>query len=120
MRGQHILVVDDNLDARESLAEVLEIAGYEVEKAENGKIALDMLVAHPAALVLLDLMMPVMDGWQVVEAMRGDRELSQVPVVIVSASMVPPPDGLPVLRKPAPVDHVLSLVREGLDGSLPR
>ncbi len=119
MRGQHILVVDDNVDVRESLAEVLELAGYSVETAENGRVALDMLVAEPAALVLLDLMMPVMDGWQVVEAMRGDRELAGVPVVIVSASTTPPPEGLPVLRKPAPVEELLTLVREGLNGSLP-
>jgi len=117
MRGPHILVVDDNVDVRESLAEVLELAGYSVETAENGRVALDMLEAQPADLVLLDLMMPVMDGWQVVEAMRGDRELAGVPVVIVSASTAPPPHGLRILRKPAPVEELLTLVREGLEGT---
>ena len=71
---------------RESLAQILEEEGFDVISAENGRIALEYLKAHSApSVVLLDLMMPVMNGWEFRDAQLRDPELSQIPVVVLSA-----------------------------------
>ena len=80
-----ILVVDDDTDIRDSLIELLEFEGYSVVGAANGKEALDQLRRRLPAVVLLDLMMPVMDGFEFRREQLADPQLSGVPVVIVSA-----------------------------------
>ncbi len=82
-----ILVVEDELSQREALAEVLSRLGYEVQCAANGGEALE-LMRHSESLpglILLDLMMPVMDGWEFRAEQRRDRTLAEVPVVVLSA-----------------------------------
>jgi CheY-like chemotaxis protein len=82
-----ILVVEDERGQREALAEVLSRLGYEVQCAANGSEALE-LMRHSESLpglILLDLMMPVMDGWQFRAEQRRDRVLADVPVVVLSA-----------------------------------
>ena len=83
--GQYILVVDDDDDFREALAEILTTAGYPAEEAENGEVALRRVAAEAPGLVLLDLKMPVLDGWGVVERMRKDPRTAHVPILILSA-----------------------------------
>ncbi len=82
----HLLVVDDNRVNRLLLAHGLEQQGHEVALAEDGKIAMDMLRARPFDLVLLDIDMPRMNGFQVLEAMLQDSNLHDVPVIMTSAS----------------------------------
>jgi len=82
------LVVDDDLGCREILSEFLRIWGYEVESAGNGKEALAKLASgdlHPSVIVL-DLMMPVMNGWEFREEQIRDPRLAEIPVVVVSAA----------------------------------
>jgi two-component system cell cycle response regulator len=81
----HILVVDDNRLNRLMIARGLEQQGHSVELAEHGRQALDMLQVEPFDLVLLDIMMPEMDGYQVLERMKGDQVLRDIPVVVISA-----------------------------------
>jgi CheY-like chemotaxis protein len=83
--GQYILVVDDDDDFREALAEVLTDAGYPVQQAQNGELALARCAEELPGIVLLDLKMPVLDGWGVMERMRGDPRSSAVPILILSA-----------------------------------
>lgn len=83
--GQYILVVDDDQDFREALAEVLGEAGYPVQQAENGEVALSRVADESPGIVLLDLKMPVLDGWGVMERMRGDPRSAGVPILILSA-----------------------------------
>jgi CheY-like chemotaxis protein len=83
--GQYILVVDDDDDFREALSEVLSEAGYPVQQAENGEAALARVAAEAPGIVLLDLKMPVMDGWGVIERMRQDPRTAHVPILILSA-----------------------------------
>jgi len=83
--GQYILVVDDDDDFRETLCEVLAQAGYPVQQAENGEVALQRIAEEAPGIVLLDLKMPVLDGWGVVERMRQDPKSSHVPILILSA-----------------------------------
>jgi signal transduction histidine kinase len=80
-----ILVVDDDLMNRKLLARSLEKEGHIVETAEGGGQALDMLRAQAFDVVLLDLLMPGMDGSQVLAAIKGDRALRHLPVIMVSA-----------------------------------
>ena len=85
--GEIFIVADDN-DTRNALSELLEAEGFSVDGAPNGREALARLRSgrvHPAA-ILLDLMMPGMDGWDFRSEQMRDPELARVPVVIVSAS----------------------------------
>ena len=81
-----ILVVDDNEDNRYTLTRRLKRQGHdEVATAEDGRKALEMLGARSFDLVLLDIMMPEMDGYEVLEAMKADSRLRRIPVLMISA-----------------------------------
>ena len=77
-----VLVVDDDVDVRELVAELLARAGYSVSQAPNGREALKLLFDERPDLVLLDISMPELDGWATLERIR---ELSDVPVLMLSA-----------------------------------
>jgi CheY-like chemotaxis protein len=99
-----VLIVEDDDDIRETLQQVLEQEGYVVDTAAHGREALEHLHnGHRPDVILLDLMMPVMDGWQFREAQQHDPQLATIPVVILTAaegvrSFEPRPRAL--LRKP--------------------
>jgi CheY-like chemotaxis protein len=87
MSSSTILIVDDDNDVRRALTELLEDEGYAVAGAANGRAALELIRGGiRPALILLDLMMPGMNGWDFRSAQLRDPELSAVPVVIVTAS----------------------------------
>jgi DNA-binding response OmpR family regulator len=77
-----VLVVDDDADIRLLLRELLERAGYAVDEAEDGRTALRVLFTTPPSLVILDVSMPEMDGYQTLERIR---DLSDVPVLMLTA-----------------------------------
>jgi CheY-like chemotaxis protein len=86
-RERLVLIVDDDEDIRAALCAVLEEVGYDPRAVANGREALDLLRAGPLpSLILLDLMMPVMDGWQFRAVQRADPALSRIPVVAITAS----------------------------------
>jgi CheY-like chemotaxis protein len=109
-----VLLVEDNDDVREMMALALELGGHEVWVARNGREALAILRDRPhPSLILTDLMMPVMNGWEFHAALCGDPDLAGVPVVAVSA--VPIENlrnlgDLEVLPKPVDIDRLLDLV----------
>lgn len=81
-----VLVVEDDADVREALSWILEDAGYRVLLAENGRVALEVLRgAVRPRVILLDLMMPVMDGWQFRAAQRADPAIADIPVICITA-----------------------------------
>jgi adenylate cyclase len=80
-----ILVVDDDELNRMTLARGVKQQGHTVTLAENGQQALEMLQAQSFDLVLLDIVMPEMDGYQVLEHVKGDNALRNIPVVVISA-----------------------------------
>ena len=82
-----LLLVDDDDAIRESLREALEEDGFEVVTAANGREALDRLRSSPRpSAILLDLMMPVMNGWEFRDAQLSDPSLRAIPVLVISAS----------------------------------
>lgn len=110
------LVVDDNLDIRMLIKQALEMEGFEVHEAENGAIAQRKLEnGLSPCVVLLDLMMPVMDGRQFLELKNSRDEWSKLNVVVVSA-LTATGDSLPgakaVLRKPVDIDAMMSIIEE--------
>ena len=83
--GARLLVADDNKVNRLLLTRNLVLLGHRVASAENGRIALDMLHAEPYDLLLLDMEMPEMDGFQVLEQMVGEPKLRDIPVIVTSS-----------------------------------
>lgn len=81
----HILVVDDHKTNRIKLSFAVKKLGHTVETAENGQQALNMLRAQGFDLVLLDIIMPEMDGYQMLEQMKNDSALRDIPVIVISA-----------------------------------
>ena len=82
------LIVDDEPDNIEVLAETLEFNGINVRFAENGQLGLDLLIDFHPTLILLDLSMPVMDGWQTLRKIRLDPALASVPVLAITAHAI--------------------------------
>ena len=80
-----ILVVDDDPDILEALTEILAGEGFEVLAARHGEEALAHFSSGPPDLVLLDLMMPVMDGWEFASRMRKNPDWADVPILVLSA-----------------------------------
>lgn len=108
-----VLVVDDESDIREAVAEVLADEGYEVLGARDGAEALQKLREHHPDLVLLDLMMPRMNGWEFRAAQKGDPDCSGIPVIVVSAlGRATGFDADDYLQKPFEVDRLLTAVRQ--------
>jgi CheY-like chemotaxis protein len=83
-----VLIVDDDPDIRDSLREVLEDEGYEVASVANGREALDHLKASSPrpCVILLDLMMPVMDGWQFRKEQKQDPAIANIPLIVITAT----------------------------------
>jgi CheY-like chemotaxis protein len=107
-----ILVVDDEPDIRESLVSILESAGYRVRTCANGKEAVAAIERARPALILLDLMMPIMNGWQVVEWVKRCGLVSTDQVMLMSASREVWPVDVPHLPKPFEIDELLRVIRE--------
>jgi len=80
-----VLLVEDDIETREMMARTLEKAGWAVSEAGNGQEALDIMSDLQPGLVLLDLMMPVMDGFDFLTAMRAQPEWRHVPVIVITA-----------------------------------
>jgi CheY-like chemotaxis protein len=109
-----ILLVEDEEESRETLRELLEIEGYAVETAFNGKDALATLntLGDDIRIVLLDLFMPVMDGWQVIAQLRADGRLGKIPLVVTTSAEHDVPTDVPVLHKPLDLEKLLRTVEK--------
>lgn len=110
-----ILVVEDDDDIRNAIVDLLETEGYTTEAAVNGKDALDKLNEIPKpCLVLLDMMMPIMNGRQFLDAIMKDTTLAPIPVLIVSAvaDKANTEGSVGFLKKPIDIDVVLKVVSQ--------
>lgn len=84
---RRILVVDDRWENRSVLVNLLEPLGFTVAVAENGQLALEQVRQQPPDLIILDLAMPVMNGFEMLRLLRSDEQLSHLPVIVSSASV---------------------------------
>jgi CheY-like chemotaxis protein len=105
-----ILVVEDEEESRETLRELLELEGYTVKTAADGRAALAVLETIEPCVVLLDLVMPVMDGWQVIDRLRADGRLGRMNVLVITSAKHRAPPDLPVLEKPLNLDKLIRQV----------
>src|SRR5258706_12729397 len=107
-------MVEDGEPIRDAMRDVLEDGGYSTRCAVNGEEALKILAEEPRPqLILLDLMMPVMNGWELLRALRERATLARIPVVVLSAlSIGAAPPGVPAVKKPINVQTLLRLVEE--------
>jgi two-component system, chemotaxis family, chemotaxis protein CheY len=107
-----VLVVEDDHDVRVSIRLTLEAEGYSVDSATDGRRALEFLEqsAQPPDLILLDLMMPGMNGWDFASRLRAKSRWCSIPVIVISAfDELPPPGIVAFLRKPLKLDALLNL-----------
>jgi len=113
----NVLIVEDDPDVRDMLAALLASEGFYPVAAEDGLEALHLLrivrhrAPHVPCLILLDLMMPVVDGWQLIDQLRRDDHFAGVPVVVITAFNrdLGSAAALPVLRKPIELGDLLSV-----------
>jgi CheY-like chemotaxis protein len=89
-----VLVVEDDTATREVIRHLLEKVGIQVVEAENGRVALERLALGQPGLILLDLMMPEMDGFQFVDYVRQHEAWRGIPIVVVTAKDLTPADRL--------------------------
>jgi CheY-like chemotaxis protein len=115
-----ILIVEDDEDIRSDLIAILSVKGYSVAGSANGQEALAHLRAPstsvaPPAVILLDLRMPVMNGWEFLAAQKEDPALSAIPVIICSGDGNVDPKSMSAagfLRKPFELSHLFSLLKQ--------
>src|SRR5262249_51169501 len=82
---RRILLIDDNGALRDEIASILEVEGYIVETAPDGRIGLERIKEHRPDLVICDLVMPDMDGYQTLQAVRGNPETETLPFFLLTA-----------------------------------
>ncbi|WP_250467431.1 response regulator [Caballeronia sp. GAFFF2] len=112
-----ILVVDDEFDILTTWRLILEMEGYEVTTASNGRVALESARANPPDLVITDWMMPHMDGVAFIRELAANDSLAQVPVILMSAAAHAPTlehGNAQFRRKPLSIDDLLDLVKHKL------
>ena len=105
-----ILIVDDEVNGRETLRDLLEDEGYEVMCAADGSEALRQLANAQPSLMILDLLMPGMSGNALYDEMQRSPRFARIPVVVTTSDPTRAPRGVPTLAKPLELDKLLLLV----------
>jgi CheY-like chemotaxis protein len=105
-----VLIVEDDESVREYLRILLEQAGYSVMVVDNGATALAYLRQVRADVIVLDLMMPVLDGWTVVETMQRDAQLSRIPIIVFTGDARAPAGVAATLVKPSTPEDLLDTI----------
>lgn len=119
-RENCVLVVDDEEDIRETLREVVEMGGCSVLTAANGADALALLERRRPCLIIVDLLMPVMNGVELLKELRARPWLADLPVVISTSSPERAPTGVTVLKKPLSLDAVWACMKRSCDCVAPQ
>lgn len=116
-----ILIIEDNIELRENTAEILELADYQIITADNGKIGLEKALNDHPDLIISDIMMPELNGFDVLAALRRTERSHHIPFIFLTAraERVDKETGLDLgadayLSKPFDVEELLRLVSEKL------
>ncbi len=112
-----VLLIEDDAHTRDAMSELLSGAGLRVIASDEGRKALELAGFTRPALVVLDLAMHGMDGWEFLERRGEVPALAGVPVLVVTASAGEPPRGTAVLRKPVDPGELLATIRRLLRAS---
>jgi DNA-binding response OmpR family regulator len=80
-----VLVIEDDLNLQNFLCRVLELEGYHVLKAGDGNTGKTIISKNPVDLILLDIRLPGTDGWSILREIKGNKDFSQIPVVVLTA-----------------------------------
>jgi CheY-like chemotaxis protein len=107
---KRVLVVDDDEDLREAVRDVLTLAGYEAVGAIDGAAAVRVLREEHFDLIVTDLRMPGMDGWQLLAVLQCDQALRRIPVCVLSSEDYAPALPIRVIRKPFEASSLVELV----------
>jgi CheY-like chemotaxis protein len=105
-----ILIVEDDKPLRETFADILRQVGYRVTSAENGRDALARIRAERPTFIFVDLIMPVMNGFELIQALKADSELSTIPIVAMTASGATAAPGAFVMKKPFRAEAAVGLI----------
>ena len=89
MSKGHVLVVEDNLDNYELVRTILEIAGYDTFLAVNGRDGVDAARKQKPDLILMDMSLPEMDGWEATKLIREDPETAKIPMIALTGHTLP-------------------------------
>jgi CheY-like chemotaxis protein len=116
--GKKILIVDDDVRNVFALTSVLELHGMHVLFAESGRDGMEMLERHPVDLVLMDIMMPEMDGYETIQAMRRTSQFERLPIIALTAKAMKGDREKSIaagasdyIAKPVDTEQLLSLLR---------
>ena len=108
-----VLIIDDDRVLRETLRFLLEGEGYTVVEAEDGERGLRAVTEHAPSAAVVDLTMPVMDGWEFVDRVRRDERSGALPICVLSGvALHAPTTASLVLQKPIAIDRLLRFLRE--------
>jgi CheY-like chemotaxis protein len=115
------LLIEDNSDIRENTSELLELKGYQVISAVNGRVGLALAKENKPDIILCDIMMPESDGYEVLLGLRNDSEISSIPFIFLTASVekkeVEKAFGMGVhgyIRKPFEAEELFSTIESFL------
>ena len=117
-KSKTILLVDDDMRNNLALSKVLSLEGIDILLADNGKVCLEQLSKHPEVnLVIMDIMMPEMDGYQAIECIRSQPQYKNLPIIALTANAMPGTKekclsvgASDYLTKPIEIDELLSLI----------
>ena len=124
-RGSNtILVAEDHLDSRDALRTLLEAFGYEVLEAVNGREAIEVALLNCPDLILMDIMMPEMDGFEATRQLRRHSETSNTPIIAVTAmegaqQLAMQAGANDYVRKPVDIRRLVAKVHDLLDAPAP-
>ncbi len=123
MNRPKVLIIDNELNIRKLVEVNLTASGSEVLTASDGNTGLQVARCHNSALILLDLRMPFMSGWDVLRELKADSQLHSIPVILITASVRTNQEekalregAVGYMTKPFTVDELLSQVKKGIGG----
>jgi CheY-like chemotaxis protein len=105
-----ILIVEDDKPLRETFADILRQVGYRVISAENGRDALARIRAERPTFIFIDLIMPVMNGFELIQVLKADSELATIPIVAMTASGATTAPGALLMKKPFRAEAAVGLI----------
>ncbi|MGZ3862123.1 MAG: response regulator [Bacteroidia bacterium] len=112
---KNILVIEDNIELRENTAELLELAGYNVLTAQNGKVGFEAAMSFHPDVILCELIMPKWDGAYFLKMISEEKEMKEIPLLFFSTGFIPSyldeeTGGIKFINKPFSGEELLNAV----------